>query len=102
MTNASLPWLAWGRVHQCEHSLLLTRSRVHQREDTLLLRAVVERTKSANLIEASHPIEGIEKIRVARGELGRLQITAPQIRRMERAGMLRGEKMKAQPAPIGS
>src|SRR5688572_21946797 len=88
MTRVSLPWLA-GR-------------RVHEREDTLLFRAVTEGTERANLIQPPHTIEGIEKLRVARGELGRLEVTAPQIRRMERAGILRSEKMKTQPAPIGA
>src|SRR5712691_8089897 len=37
---------------------------------------------------------------VACGECGRFEITAPQILRLKRAGILRSEKMKAEPAPI--
>ena len=78
-------------------------SRVHEREDALFLfGAVIERPKTPDLIDPAHAVERVQKFRVMGRELRRLEITAAQILGLKRAGMLRGEKMKAEPAPIGA
>src|ERR1700682_4949774 len=71
--------------------------RVRQRQHARLLRAVIEGSKRADLFEPAHGVQGVEELRVARGQLRRLEITAPQIRRLKRARILGGEKMEAEP-----
>src|SRR5436190_438235 len=73
---------------------------VHQCEDAFFLCAVIERAKGADFVETSHAIERIKKLRVARSQLCRLEITAAQIFRLKRARILRREKMKTKPASI--
>jgi hypothetical protein len=74
---------------------------VRQRQDALLLRAVIERTKGANFLEAADRIKGVQKFRVARGQLGGFEIATAKIGRLKRARVFRGEKMEPKPAPIG-
>src|SRR5207244_12703040 len=72
----------------------------HQRQDPLPLRAVLERMKPPDFIEATHAVESVEVTRVACGELACLQITAAQICVAKRFRALPDEKVKSQPAPV--
>src|SRR4029453_13653112 len=56
--------------------------------------------KAPDFIEPSLTIEGIEVMRVARGELARFQITAAAVCIAKCFRELAREKMKAQPAPV--
>src|SRR6266545_383433 len=56
--------------------------------------------KAADFIEAPMTIERIEVMRVAGGELARLQITAAQVCIAKCLRALACEKMKVQPAPV--
>src|SRR4051794_29332835 len=52
---------------------LLQQSRdflARQCQDAFLLGSVIQRAKSADLFETAHRIEGVEKLGVARGQLG--------------------------------
>src|SRR5450755_2823183 len=82
------------RLGMTTTALALCRFCIHQREDAFLLRAVIERTKHADLVEPPHAVEGIEKLRVARGQLRGFEITPPQILRLERARIFRREQME--------
>src|SRR5438270_2431143 len=72
-----------------------------QCQNTRLLRAVIERAKSANLLEATHGIESVEKLGVTRGQFGRFEIAVAEIEGMEGARIFGGEKVESEPAPIG-
>src|SRR5438128_9985668 len=50
----------------------------HQRQDPLPLRAVLERMKPPDFIEATHAVESVEVTRVACGELACLEIASAQ------------------------
>src|SRR4030095_13041576 len=63
---------------------------------------VFERTKGADLLHSPEAVEGVEEMRVARGQLGRFQVATAQVRILEGARILRLEKVEAEPAAIGA
>src|SRR5215467_1700599 len=81
--------------------LSLVGSAVHQCQNPLPLRVVIEGMKPADLIETTNGIECVEKTRVARRQLIRLEITTTQIRIAKRAGALPREKVESQPSAVG-
>src|SRR5438093_3100018 len=72
----------------------------HQRQDPLPLRAVLERMKPPDFIEASQAVEGVEIMRVARSELACFEITSAQVWVAKCLWALPREEMKPQPAPV--
>src|SRR6476646_12138583 len=74
---------------------------LHQREDVRLFGGIIERTKFADFIKPPHPVEGIEILSVAGGELASFEIATAQIFIAEGIGTLPAKKMKTQPATIG-
>ena len=62
------PYLA-ARFHfaQIEFAKARLNRAISQSENTLLLRVVIERAKSADLVEASQTVERVEILRVTRG-----------------------------------
>src|SRR6202011_1989237 len=68
-------------------------------QDPPFLFRIIKRSKSANLIEPAHAIQGVEIMGVARRERCRLQIARAQVSIAERVRTLPSEKMKPQPPP---
>ena len=77
-------------------------SGIHEREDAPLFCFVAEGAEAADLLDPAEAVEGVEKARVARGQLGRFEIATAQIGVAKGAGRLRLEKMETQPAAIGA
>src|SRR5204862_7025428 len=75
---------------------------VREREDALFFRSVIERPETSDLIQPAHAVQGVQELRVMRREFRGLEVTAAQVLRLERARILRGEKKKAEPTPIGA
>src|SRR5438094_4847672 len=80
----------------------LGRAAIHQRQDPLSFRAVIERAETSDFIEATHPVQRVEIMCVACRKLACLEITTAQVLVAKRVRALTCEKMKAQPATIGS
>ena len=78
------------------------RGPLHQREDVRLFCGIIERTKFADFIQSPDPVEGVEILSVAGGELASFEIATAQIFIAECLGTLPAEKMKTQPAAIGT
>jgi len=70
--------------------------RVRESQDPRFLRAVIEGAKGADLLEPAHRVSVSEEFGVARGQLGRLEITAAQIRRLERTGISAAKRWSSQ------
>ena len=90
--NRIIPW----RRNNCD----LVRLASRQRQNSVSLRAVIERMKPTDFIETTNGIEGVEKTRVAGCKLARLEVTATQVRVAKCLGTLPREKMKTQPAAV--
>src|SRR5882757_6978167 len=90
-----------GRLTELRNPLFRLR-RIHQREDVLLLRLVIERVEKADFVDPARAVQGIEKERVLLGQFGGLKVAAAQVR--IRIGMRRmaREKVEAQPAAVGA
>src|SRR5205823_5966072 len=73
---------------------------ISQRENAPCLFVVIERTKSADLIETTQAVERVEILGIARSQLGRFKITPPQIFICERHRTISGKKMEPKPAPV--
>src|SRR5262245_15054862 len=73
---------------------------IRQRQNPRLFPTVIERMKAPDLIETALSIERVEVMRIARGQLACLQVTAAQVCIAKCLRTLAGEKMKAQPAPV--
>jgi hypothetical protein len=80
--------------------LSLVGDAIHQCQNSLSFRAVVERMKPPDFIEAAHTVESIEIARVACGERRRFKVASAQISIVELPRTLASEKMKPQPAPV--
>src|SRR5438094_2403651 len=75
---------------------------LHQREDVRFFGGIIQRPKFADFIKTPDTIEGIEILGVAGGELTGFEIAPAQIFIAEGIGTLPAEKMKTQPAAIGT
>ena len=75
---------------------------LHQSEDVRFFGGIIERTKFADFIQPPEPVEGIKILSIAGGELAGFEIAAAQIFIAECIGALAAEKMKTQPATIGT
>ena len=82
-------------------TIRLTRP-LHQREDVRLFGGIIEGPKFADLIKPPETVESIEILGVAGGEFASFEIAATQIFIAEGLGTLPAEKMKTQPAAIGT
>ena len=80
----------------------LGRGPLHQREDARFFGGIIERTKFSDFIEPPDPVERIKILSIAGGELAGFEIAAAQIFVAEGIGTLPAEKMKTQPAAIGT
>ena len=76
--------------------------RVHEREDALLFLRIFERVENADFIDAPGAVQRIEEERVARGQLGRLQVASAQVRIGVGVRVVPDKKVKAQPAAVGA
>lgn len=75
---------------------------IHQGEDMLFFGRIIERAKLADFFEPAQAVEGVEIPGITGGEFTRFQIASAQIFVTKGFGALTGEKMKTQPAAIGS
>ena len=75
---------------------------LHQSEDVRFFGGIIERTKFADFIKPPDPVEGVEILSIAGGELAGFEIAAAQIFIAECIGTLPAEKMKTQPATISA
>src|SRR5260370_13397835 len=91
--NRIIPW----RRNNCD----LVRLASRQRQNSVSLRAVIERMKPPDFIETTHSVECVEIERVAGRKLARLEVTATQVRVAKCLGTLPREKVKTQPAAVG-
>jgi hypothetical protein len=82
-------------------TIRLTRP-LHQREDMCFFGGIIEGPKFADLIKPPHTVESIEIPGVAGSEFASFEIAAAQIFIAESLGTLPAEKMKTQPAAIGT
>src|SRR5437773_12164456 len=82
------------------HALIHVATR--QRQDARAFPGVIARMEPPDFIKAPHAVERVEIMRVAGGELTCFEITAAQVDVTKCVRRLTREKMKAQPAPIGS
>ena len=78
----------------------LVRAAIWQRQNPRLFFTVIKGMKAADFIETPLAVERVEVMRIARGQLACLEITATQVRITKRFRALTREKMKAQPAPV--
>src|ERR1700736_1691423 len=71
-----------------------------QRQNPFFLAGIVKGSKPANFIEPAQTIQTVEVMGVARGQLGRFQITSAEVSITKCFGTLAREKVKAQPAAV--
>ena len=64
-------------------------------------RAVIERTEHPDFIDTTNGVERVEITCVVGRKLGRLEVTATQVRVTKCLGTLPREKMKTQPSAVG-
>ncbi len=74
---------------------------IRQRQNSLSLRAVIERMEAPDFIQAPQTVKSIEVTRVAGCKFARLEIATSQVCIMISLGTLSREKMKLQPATVG-